>query len=284
MWAARVVSAIGILGLALSATFLFAVYLAFKPGHAELTYFFVGRSDRELSLVVFGLAAVPYVLLLMHLYLRTHLGDWYLRRGRTDLVKRYVQPRLKISLARSATEVAYLRLSLAKACIRERDYRAALDVLQGAQRVPRRLQLEFLRWTLEAALRVDDLVTANRVVERLRPEKSKVAGQAWAAAAELAVRQGDEQAYQQALQNAQWAAAGDDRLTFSRWAWARKFSKELPESKDVTKFLHDVPGATLEWLVLQGIADERACADARSRWCYETSKTEGQHDAINSGR
>ena len=269
-----IISILGVVGMALSATFVFAAYLAFQPGWSELTYTLVGRSDRELTYVVFLAAGIPYFLLLAHLFLRTRLGGFYLARGSNDLAQEYCSQRLKISLLRSATEVAFHRLYLCQAYVRQLDYDQAHKVLSAAERVPKRLADEYIRWRLEVALRQEDLVRCNTLRDQLRTKRDRPTGLAWAAVAELATRQKDQELFDLAMKNARWALAeSDPRLVFAVQAGHRRLGSPAPEQLVVTGFLEEVPGAALEWACLTGLDTDGVTGDPRSHWCIENEET-----------
>ncbi|MEZ4461913.1 MAG: hypothetical protein R3E66_19760 [bacterium] len=269
-----IISILGVVGMALSMTFVFAAYLAFQPGWSELTYTLVGRSDRELTYIVFLAAGVPYVLLLTHLFLRTRLGGFYLTRGRSDLAQAYCSQRLKISWLRSATEVAFHRLYLCQAYVRQLDYEQARKTLAAAERVPRRLQDEYIRWELEIALRQEDLVRCNALKNELRTKRERPSGLAWAAVAELATRQRDPELFDVAIKNARWALADEDaRLVFALQAGHLRLNTQAPAKLDATAFLAEVPGAALEWACLAGLDTSGVTGDSRSHWCVENQET-----------
>lgn len=259
------VSLTGILGMGLAMAYLFVVFLAFQPGFSELTYLLVGRSDRELPLWVFS-AAVPYVLLLAHLYLRTMFGRWLLQNGHLEEAIEYTSGRLTISLLRSRTEAAFHRLYLAQAQVRKMDYTNAKLTLDGLSRVPRRLEQEYLRWKLEVALRSENLKAANDVRNALRSCKNDACGRAWAAVMELAVRQDDPELFDVAQKNALWALKEDDaRLVFSRTMAAKRWQRPMPDGT-ADAFLAEVPGARLEWCVARGETGSETSGDRRSEW------------------
>lgn len=263
---ARIITSLsGILGMGLALSYLFAVFLAFQPGFSDLTYLFVGRSDRELPWFALS-AAVPYILLLVHLYLRTMLGRWMLTRGLLDDAIAYTSSRLTVSLLRSKTEASFHRLHLAQALIRRMDYAAALNALNGIGHVPARMKHEYQRWKLEACLRLENLKVANEVRLALSPSKDRNCGRAWAAVMELAVRQNDPSLYTTAQTNALWALPEDDaRLVFSKTLAAQRWGQPMPAGT-ADAFLLEVPGARGEWLVARGETNQTLEGDARSKW------------------
>jgi len=277
MWRARIVSAIGIVGMALAFLYVFAVFLAFQPGFSGLTYLFVGRSDRELPLFVLS-ALVPYSLLMAHLYLRTKLGGVFLKHGAVEDAITYTSDKVTPSLMRSSTEAAFHRLFLAKAYVRQLRYEDALKVLDGVVAVPRRLKDDYARWTLEILLRQENLKRANQMVEKIRASKSEAAGCAWAAVAELATRQNDKKLFDLAWKNANWALpANHPRLAFTALGAARRF--EIPPGgDDATGFLTEIPGAGLEWAAMRGNTEPHVLADARSKY-VATGLTADDHNS-----
>jgi hypothetical protein len=268
MWRARVVSAIGIVGMALAFLYIFAVFLAFQPGFSDLTYLFVGRSDRELPTFVLS-AVVPYGLLMAHLYLRTGLGGVFLKHGAVEDAITYTSNKVKPSLMRSSTEAAFHRLFLAKALVRQLRYDEALKVLDDLVAVPRRLRDEYSRWTLEILLRQENLTRANQVAKKIRTSKSEAAGCAWAAVAELATRQNDKTLFDTAWKNAVWALRPTHpRLAFTALGAARRF--EIPPvGDDAAGFLNEIPGAGLEWAAMRGNTEAQVLADQRSKYVAE---------------
>ncbi len=256
---------LGVLGLALAFVYVFAVYLAFQPGFSDLTYLFVGRSDRELPLFVLT-ALVPYSLLMAHLYLRTKLGGVLLKNGAVEEAIAYTSSKLRPSLLRSSTEAAFHRLFLAQALIRELRYDEALTALDDIRSVPRRLKDDYVRWTLEVLLRLENLKRANTLIPTIRKSKGEAVGCAWAGVAELAARQNDKKLFDVAWTNAIWALPPTHpRLIFTSRCASLRFDV-LPTGEDVDDFLTEVPGAALEWASMHGNTQPAAPADARSRW------------------
>lgn len=276
MWRARVVSAIGIVGMALAFLYIFAVFLAFQPGFSDLTYLFVGRSDRELPLFVLS-ALVPYSLLMAHLYLRTKLGGVFLKHGAVDDAITYTSDKVKPSLMRSSTEAAFHRLFLAKALVRQLRYDEALEILDELVAVPRRLRDEYSRWTLEILLRQENLKRANQMVKKIRASKSEAAGCAWAAVAELATRQNDKPLFDTAWKNAIWALPPTHpRLVFTAMGAASRFEIS-PVGDDATGFLTEIPGAGLEWAAMRGNTEPHVLADQRSKYVAKGLADDDHH-------
>lgn len=264
--APALVSALGSLGLAGAFAYVGALVLSTRSGFEQISEFMIGRSDQEMS-YGFLLVAVPYVLLLSHLYLRTRLGDWLLKRGRLDQAQAYASSRLGRNPLRGKREVLAHRIALAKVHAWRCDYDAAWEVLEGQVgpdgQTPRRgpFALEWHRWRLEVALRQENHLRARAAAEAAGeasgPKEERA--QVEACIAELAVREGDAQAYDAALRRGGWAKAGEARLAWARAMGGRRFgagSEELQQTMEALRTARpaleaELPGRRLELAALE---------------------------------
>lgn len=285
-------SLLGILGLAMTMVFVVGVILSFLPGNQAIAYFFVGRSDLERSFT-FLLAGVPYALIIAHVYLRTHAGSLFLNKGHLDLAIAYCEARLKVTPGRGHKEVAYHRLYLAQALTREGKYKTALATLDGVTRCPAALAGEYAVWELECALRHEDLVRANALVEKLAQSRNRRAKldtnlALSAAAAELAMRQNQHERFKELMEQARWIEGNpplldvkDSRLAATLLlAGSREFI-DLEDRKErllehASTWLKSVPGATLEILLAARLEPDdprvqaaMTVADARSKYLFQ---------------
>lgn len=198
----KIVTFLGGAGLAGAVTFFVGVYLAFQPEWERWAEFFVPWS------IVW--MAVPFIMLVAYLYLRTRLGQWYVDHGRIDEAIAYCEERIEPHLVlRSRKEAMFHRLALGRAYLARHEYEKVEEVLDSGYAVPTRgrLGLEVHRWRMEAALRIENLVRAhevwNEVEEVKRPRSTRAV--LLACRAELAVRERDTSAYEASLEGALWA-------------------------------------------------------------------------------
>lgn len=295
-------SVIGILGLATTMVFVVGVVLSFLPGHQSIAHFFVGRSDLEQSFT-FLLAAIPYVLIVAHVYLRTHAGALFMKKGLVGDAIAYCEARLKVTPGRGHKEVAYHRLYLAQALAREANYKAALATLDGVERCPATLAGEYAMWELECALRHEDLVRANAIMERIavtHNKRLKLDGnlRLCAVAAELALRQNQKERFTELMEKARWIEGNpalldvrDPRLSATVLLAGEKGFVDvaaqggalLDRTSDWTMTL---PGAHLELLLAAGIDPDDgrfqaalSTADARSKYLFQ--HMENPHEPDN---
>lgn len=264
----KFLSALGILGIATAVVFLTGVILSFIPGNPTIAAFFVGKSDLERSFA-FLLVAIPYVLLIAHLYLRTHAGQFFLRRGEVGLAKEYCEARLRVTPGRGKLEVAYHRLYLGQAAIREGAYSQALSVLREVK-PPYRLLSEYFRWEMEALLRMENLKDAKELCIHLERFKNAAF---YAAAAELSFRQGETEKAAERLKDARWIDDKDPRV-----AATAILLNDVKDDETLERALiwaDQVPGAALELYLAAGRdAGEHVKGSADSRSKYVLSKTE----------
>ena len=232
------VSALGVAGLSSALAYLGGALLAFTPGWEAWAEFFVPRA---LPFLV-----APYVLLLTHLYLRTHLGGWYLKRGLAERAVAYCERRLGHNLLRSHSEALAHRIYLARAHIFLGAYETARELLDEGYKLPKRgkSREEVARWKMEIALRQENLLYGHRAWEtvaragRPTPKSSEL----HACRAELAARENARDDYFGAMERALWKGSGSSRVLLARVLGELKFS--LRDSNDLLE--HDEHGAGLE--------------------------------------
>lgn len=204
------VSMLGVLGLALGLTYLVAIGLAFTPGYDQVTFFMIGESDLAFS-YNFLLVGIPYVMLVAHLYLRTQLGLWMLDRGWVGEAAAYVEDKQETGLMRSAREASHHRLAQARVHAANADYDSAWKILDNdafRRRLPGNLTSRWAHWSLEVALRREDLLSFRAVDETI--DKKKLKGSAgaaiWACRAEEAARRRDESRWLECLESGAFIA------------------------------------------------------------------------------
>jgi len=163
-------------------------------------------------------AAVPFGALLGHLYLRTHLGAWYLDRGEPEAAADYTDGRLDASWLRSRRETLWHRLYLGRAQIARGDYADGLATLTRGFAPPEteKLQARYRHWQLEAALRLEDHEMVDEAldgaVESAAP--AEIRGKIRACAGEAAVLEGNREAYHTHLDEARWLTSASARADF----------------------------------------------------------------------
>lgn len=286
------ISVIGILGLATAMVFLVGVVLSFMPGHQAVAYFFVGRSDLERSFT-FLLVGVPYALIVAHVYLRTHAGALFLKNGHLDDAIAYCETKLVVTPGRGHKEVAYHRLYLAQTMVRQGKYKEALETLDGVIRCPAALVGDYAVWELECALRHQDLVRANALLEKLAHSRNKRVNldsnlSLCAAAAELALRQNQDDRFKKLVEKARWSDGNPQLLDVKNPRLAATLllagqrevldldGRENSLLERTTPWTETIPGAKLEILLAARLPldDPRvqaalSGADARSKYLYQ---------------
>ena len=187
--------------------------------------------------VAVPLMLLPYVLLILHLYLRTQLGVAYLRAGHLDEALRYTEGRLTPSFARSRREALHHLIVRARAQLAAGEYEAsaataAAPLSAGGRRPSTAQLLELTAVALEALLRAEDLVAARELLERHRQRLRNTPGHAArrahvrACAAELHQRAGDHDACAHQLEEAGWLNTDLPRLALSRALAAWRFGRQ----------------------------------------------------------
>jgi tetratricopeptide (TPR) repeat protein len=217
------------------------IYLTFQPGWQEWAEFFVPAA--------IPLLAVPWVLLLTYLYLRTQLGEWYLRRGRIDDAIDYCEDRLDHNLQRSRKEALINRITLARAHLARADYEIAEKVLNSGFSMPDKgaQALEICRWRMEVALRVENLVRCRAAYEQgagiARPKGARAYHRA--CRAELAVREGNRGDFDDAIDEALWDGPKNPRVRLSQVLGVIRFGASSEELEEALGLLAQLVGPTL---------------------------------------
>jgi len=233
------VSLLGSVGLAGALGYLFAGVLMFFPGFEKLSEFMVGRTDLTPG-YGWTLVAVPFVLLLAHLYTRARLGFWFVRHGWIDEAIAYTQARLKTGLFRSKNEVRAHRAALGWSLAHRGEYAAAWEVLEEADAPPGApFATAVIRWRLEVALRRENLVDCHRVLERIDTIRARTADVCaiWGCAAEVAARESDEVACREALEKARWVDADAPRTGYAAALCAEAFAHDDEELEEAAASL-----------------------------------------------
>ncbi len=218
----KFVSFLGAAGLASALAYFVGVYLAFDPAWEQWAEFFVPWSV--------PLLFIPYLLLISHLFLRTRLGEWLVERGRIAEAKAYCEARLDYNLLRSRKEALFHRVALARAYVVEQDYAEAEALLASGYSIPEKgqLALDIQRWRMEIALRADNLLRCRQawdaVAEVTRPRRSRA--YVLACRAEWAAREGERSEFEDALEEALWADANNDRVVVSELIGILRFSSD----------------------------------------------------------
>lgn len=215
------VSGLGSVGLGFAIAYLLGVVLLFVPGWEAWEAFYLAWGPI--------LVAVPGGMLIAYLYLRTHLGAWFLQRGLVSEAIEYTSERLEHGLVRSRKETLYHRIYLARAKVVEGAYTEALEVLSQGYAVPRsgREAATIRRWELEVALRIED---AGRILEAYEagvdadpPASTRAALNA--GRAEWAVLEGSAEAYHTCIERARWADETHARVDLAEGFGAVRFGR-----------------------------------------------------------
>lgn len=241
------VSLLGSAGLGVGLTYFVGIYLTFQPSFEDWAKFFVPRA---LPLMV-----IPYVLLVAHMGLRYSLGQWLLERGAIEQARRYSSRRMNRNLVRGKREALKNRLVMARVLIREGAYEKAWEMLSEARDLPRRggLALEYGRWKMEAALRLDARERVEQTYKEISafPSPVKERAAAMACMAELALREGDDEGYRQYIERALWTDTANARASLTR-----------------TLALVDHGSGEEEWrdaIAMIGLVEERSCNEIPGR-------------------
>ncbi len=214
------VSFLGSLGLGTALTYLFGVgFFVWSESEAWAEFFLAWGP---------WLVGVPVASLVAHLYLRTHLGRWYLERGRVGEAVEYTGERLEHGVLRSRKEALFHRLYLGRAQIAGMDYARALETLTRGFAMPEweSLEAKYRRWQMEAALRLEDdemLEEAWREAKRLETGDRESAALR-ACAAEGAALAGEEEACDRHLDEARWSEAKRPRVDFAAAVGVAQFA------------------------------------------------------------
>lgn len=242
------VTLMGGLGLGLALTYFLGVIFSFLPGWEAWADWFVPRA---LYLLI-----VPYVLLVVHLVLRNHVGRFLLKRGAYEEAVEYARKRLKSSVLRSRREVANQRLVYARGLVGLGKYDEARKVLSGHEdELPGPYPVEAKRWLFELALRKRDLDEAEALVEDDRSEQKSAGGELaalFACEAELALRRGDVDTYKGRLMDANWEKASHPRVGLCRALAMIEFEKEGEESDEVLALLEMAAGPVAKEVPARG--------------------------------
>ena len=207
-------------------------------------------------------AVVPFGALLAHLYLRTHLGAWYLDRGEPEAAADYTGDRLEHSWLRSRRETLWHRLYLGRAEIARGRYAEALARLTRgfAPPEPEKLQARYRRWQLEAALRLDDHEMVDEALEGAveLSAAAETRGSIRACAGEAAVLEGNREAYHTHLDEARWLTSAPARADFVEAMGTVRFGHTDGARQTAIECIRrsrgtmatEVPGRGAEWYAI----------------------------------
>ena len=208
----RLVTLLGGVGLGLALTYFVGVGLVFHPAMEAWGEFFL---DWAVVLIL-----PPYLLLVVHLVLRNHVGRYLLNRGAYDPAVAYSQDRVGSSLMRGKREAANQRLVWAQGLIGKGEYEEARAVLESRlKQFPANYETEARRWLVEIALRQDDRIRARELLsdlEKARKKGGRHLGALMAARGELSLREEDLEGFREAMLEALWAAPALPRVGLTR--------------------------------------------------------------------
>lgn len=149
------VSFLGTLGLAMSALYLLGAVLNFIPGFAQVSRFMIGTKD-GLS-YGFTLLIIPYLLIMMHLYFRSKLGNWLFNQSEFELAQAFCEKRQTQNLLRSKAEALANKSILLGLMIRDGKWDDARAFFKASE--PRKKNAFYWRWqgwSAELYWRLDD--------------------------------------------------------------------------------------------------------------------------------
>ena len=278
----KFVTLLGGVGLGLALTYLVGVILALLPGWEDWADFFV-------PLALYFLIP-PYVILLVYMVLRNHVGRYLLRRGAYEEALEYTESRMNQSLWRSRRELANHRVVHARALVALGDYEGAEQlVVDDYEDFPGAYGVEARRWLCEIALRRDDRAVAAAYVV-VQPDRFGSARGELAAlmgcGAELALRDGDRDGYKTQMENALWEDASHPRVRLAR-ALAMIDSKlgdnDASEAAGMLQDLEEpigleIPARTGELKALRALAHWRSGEEDEARRLLEQARAEPGDD------
>lgn len=277
LWALATILSGG-LGLGLALGYLLLVAVSFTEGGDAITAFLVGADDTNLGLG-FATVAVPYILLILHLWLRVNVGRILLRRGEVELAERFAKGRVRAGLLRAKKEATANRTVLIRVALRRGDYESAERWGQETPLPNRGVErVAHYRWRLEVALRLENLILANQLVDEAWPfaAKGEEASAFCACAGELAVRGGDKQTWLDWRERAEFAEQKGERLQIVSAMGAARFNAPAEECARFAaelgapgRWLDDVPLAegeitALRAALLEAAGDTQAAVTLRA--------------------
>ena len=271
------VTLLGGVGLGLALTYLVGVVLAFLPGWEDWAEFFVPRA--------MWLLIPPYVLLMLHMVLRNHVGRYLLNRRDYEGALAYGRRRMEGGWMRSRREVANQRLVVARAYVGMGEDEEALRLL-GNEEVqwPGNYAVEARRWQMEIYLRRDEREKAAACAVTKAEDLKKGRGELvslYGCTAELALRDGDEESYREAMQNGMWINASHPRLGWVRALAMMKL--ELEEKKEAMALM--VTLGMLEDRMLAEIPGREAELEAlRAYLMWKQGEGEAAKEHLNAAR
>jgi hypothetical protein len=298
------VSGCGVLGLALSLLYVLAVVASFDPRGAEISRVMVGSHSGEFGWAL-PLAAIPYTLLVAHLFMRTRFAHWLLRRGAAAEALAYTEDKLEAGFMRSKLEATSHRSATVAACVQLGNDSQAKEI---ARRLPdassrNALNLEGAYWRALVALRNDDLVEAKDALDGLKRRRRQIVGDLLALRAEVFARESKREEWERDLEHARWAGATAFRLAWAEAVGVERFRlvgraegvlvRLQKHSADMDR---EVPGREFErYLVSTQIgelinsaptsgdfaaeAQNMRHLDGRSKWLLETATSESAGDS-----
>ena len=216
----KFISFLGSLGLGTAMTYLLGVGFFIWADNRSFADFFIAYGP--------WLVVLPAGFLIAYLYLRTHLGAWYLARGRSEEALAYTSERLDHGLVRGRKEALFHRLYCGRARIAQMEYAEALNTLTRGFAMPdsERIAARFRRWQMEAALRLEDgemLEEAWSAADRLDVGGSlRVALEA--CVCEHAAISGEREAFERHLDEARWLEAVARRVDFAEAVGSVRFA------------------------------------------------------------
>lgn len=253
------VSILGIVSLAMSLLYVAAVFASFHPRGAEVSKVMVGEHAGEFGYAIV-LVFIPYLLLLVYLSLRVRLGHWLVEKGAPQEALEYVEGKMNPSFSRSRTEANSHRAAAVRARLRLGETEEA-SLVFGRSWSPSgrgRIGREAVLWLVQAALRVDDLVTANKTLSKIDLKgRSATAGSLHAVRAIVRAREGDEEAWSQSLESARWCRTPGHLVAWAfavgvaRFEIAARAAEALEEvARHAERLDEEVPGRRAERLLV----------------------------------
>ena len=264
----KLVTLLGGVGLGLALTYIIGVILAFIPGWEDWAEFFVP--------LAIPLLIPPYLLLVVHLVLRNHVGRFLLGKMAFEEAAEYAGKRMNASVLRSRREVANQRIVNARAHIGMGDYEKARQLLDEHDDWPGSYKMESRRWLCELALRDDDRKLAGQYVVDTPSDHDASRGHLAAilgCGAELALRDDDRAGYEEQMEYALWEDGSHWRVRLARALAMLNFELGGEDTTEVAELFEEleepagkrIPAWRSELKALRALAARRGGDDERAR-------------------
>lgn len=255
------VSLLGILGLSFSLLYLVASILTFMPGFAWISKIMIGDDD-SISYGFLGLL-IPYIFLILHLYLRTRLGPWLNAQKNFGASKNYIQKRQTQNLLRNASEAFANRGVQLAIFIREEDWENAIALTKKYS--PKKKNLFYwywYGWNAELFWRLDDSASLKKLFEKCGDAKGSYIQRYTACRAQFYEETNEHQLAITCLERGAWKHEDNARVKVS--TSVIRHEKDTNAHEAWVSYTKDIPSAAVEFAlffsepILSGSSDPRS--------------------------